>query len=790
MATVRAPKTSGIGASVRRTEDTRLVTGSGSFTDDRILPGAAHAATVRSPHAHARILSIDVEAARRAPGVLAVLTAADLEAAGVKPIPSLSRAPGVAFKNRDGSEMADPPYYPLAREKVRFAGEVVAFVVAETRAQALDAAEMVAVEFEPLGSVTDPEAALAEDAAQIWDEYPGNLGFDWEQGDAAKIDEIFRSAAHVTKLKLVNNRIVVNYLEPRSASALFDPVSGAYTLYSGSQSAHRHKNMLANGLGVPPENVRVISGDVGGAFGARTFFYPEYLLVAFAAKLVGRPVKWRADRSDAFLSDLQGRGQVAEASLALDKDGRFLAIRAEVAANVGGYLASLAPFVIIVNQSRMTANVYAVPQSYLRIRGVFTNYAPVGAYRGVGRAESIYIFERLIDAAAREMKIDRIELRRRNFIPPSAMPYTTPTGAIYDSGEFEEIMNLVLDAADWSGFARRKSESRMRGKLRGIGLACYIEGAGGLPLEYGKVRLEEDGTITALAGSQSNGQGHETTYAQVVAERLGLPFEQIRVRYGDTGIVEKGHGTFASRSMRMAGSALHEASNGLIERAKGLAAHEMNEDRANIEFSDGLFRVKGTNRTMTWADLAQAAGKAGLPEELRGEMSSALEYQSAGITYPNGCHVCELEVDPDTGDVAVVRYTVVDDVGRVINPMIVHGQVQGGVAQGIGQALFERVHYDKESGQLLTGSFVDYRIARAGDLPQIVSKSHEVLCANNPIGVKGAGEGGATGAPPAVINALLHALADVGVQHIDMPATPEVVWQAIRDAATSGKIRA
>lgn len=782
MVAAHGAKKSGIGAAVRRTEDLRLVTGAGQFTDDRVLPDAAHAAAVRSPHAHARIRSIDVEAARRAPGVLAVLTASDLEKAGVKPIPSLSRVPGIAFKNRDDSEMADPPYYPLAKEKVRFPGEAVAFVVAETRSQALDAAEMVVVDYEPLPSVTDPEAALAAGAAQIWDEYPGNLGFDWAQGDGAKIDEIFRSAAHVTRLKVLNNRIVVNYLEPRAAAATFDSATGAYLIYTGSQSAHRHKGMLAMLLGVPLESVRAVSGDVGGAFGARTFFYPEYLLVAFAAKLIGRPVKWRADRTEAFLSDLQGRGQVAEASLALDRNGRFLAIRADVAANVGGYLSSLAPFVIIVNQGRMVANVYSVPATYLRIRGAFTNCAPVGAYRGVGRAEAIYIFERLIDAAAREMKIDRVELRRRNFIPPSAMPYTTPTGALYDSGEFAEVMDLTLAAADWAGFARRKAESKKSGKLRGIGLSLYIEGSGGLPLEYGKVRLEEDGTITALAGSQSNGQGHETTYAQVVAEQLGLPFEQIRVRYGDTGVVEKGHGTFASRSMRMAGSALHDASHGLIERGKGVAAHALNQAATNIEFSDGLFRVTGTNRTMTWVDIAQAARKGDLPEELRGEMSSALEYQSAGITYPNGCHVCELEVDPDTGVVSVTRYTVVDDVGRVINPMIVHGQVQGGVAQGIGQALFEQAFYEKESGQLLTASFVDYRLPRAGDLPDIVSDCHEVRCANNPIGVKGAGEGGATGAPPAVINALLDALEDVGVMDIDMPATPEAVWQAIRAA--------
>jgi carbon-monoxide dehydrogenase large subunit len=775
----------GVGQSAPRVEDRRLVTGAGRFTDDVRLPGAAQGYMLRAPHAHARIAKIDAARARKGKGVLAIYTASDLSAAGVKPIPSLTRAPPVAYKNSDGSDMPDAAYYPLARDKVRFAGEGVAFVVAETRAQAQDAAERVAVDYAPLDAVIDAEAALAAGAPRLWDELSDNRCFDWQQGDRAASEAIFAQAAHVTRLHLVNNRLVVAYLEPRACAATFDAATGRYTLYSGSQGAHRHKAMLAGVLGVAPEKVRAVSGDVGGAFGCRTFLYPEYALAAFAAARLGRPVKWRAERGEQFLSDQMARDQTMQAALALDADGRFLGLRIEADFNIGAYVASLAAYVIIVNEARMLANAYAVPDTYFRLRAAFTNCAPVNAYRGVGRAEAIYAFERLVDQAARETGIDRIELRRRNFIAPAAMPYTTPTGALYDSGEFRRVTDIAMAAHDWAGAAARKAAAARRGMLAGIGLAYYIEGAGGLPLEYAKLRAEADGSVTIFAGSQINGQGHETTFAQVAAERLGLPFDRIRVVQGDTALVEKGHGTFASRTMRMMGSAILGASELLLEKGAGLAGHLLEASVADIEYRAGSFGVRGTDRAVSLAEAAQAAAVDGIPAELRGELAGALEYKTGGVTYPNGCHVCELEVDPETGRVAVTRYTVADDVGRVINPAIVHGQVQGGVAQGIGQALLERTVYDRASGQLLSGSFLDYCLPRADDLPMIASTCHEVPCRTNPIGVKGAGEGGATGAPPAVINALLDALAPLGVRHIDMPATPEAVWRAIRAAGQS-----
>ncbi len=777
-----------VGQSAPRVEDRRLVTGKGCFTDDVALPGAAHGFVLRAPHAHARLLRIDTARALKSKGVRAILTAADLAAGGVTAIPSLTRMPPIAYKNSDGSDMPDAAYFPLARDKVRFAGEGVAFVVADTRQQAQDAAERIAVDYAPLDAVVGAETALAPGAPLVWDDVPDNRCFDWHQGKRAASDKIFAAAAHVTRLRLVNNRVIVAYMEPRACAASYDSASGAYTLHSGSQGAHRHKTMLATVLGVAPEKVRAISGDVGGAFGCRTFLYPEYALVAFAAKRLARPVKWLADRGEQFLSDQMARDQVMDAALALDKDGRFLAMRIEADFNIGAFVASLAAYIIIVNQARMIASAYAVPDTYFRLRAAFTNCAPVNAYRGVGRAEAIYAIERLIDQAARETGIDPVALRRRNYIPPGAMPYTTPTGALYDSGEFERVTDMALRAHDWAGAAARKALSARRGKLRGIGLSFYIEGAGGLPLEYAKLRVEADGGVTVLAGSQTNGQGHETSFAQVAAEQLGLPFEKICVVAGDTALVEKGHGTFASRSMRMMGSAIIGAAKLLTDRGAEIAGHLLEAGAGDIDYRAGQFRVRGTDRAVSLKDVARAAAKGdGLPAELSGEFAAALEYKSGGITYPNGCHICELEVDPETGRVAIERYTVADDVGRVINPAIVHGQVQGGVAQGIGQALLEHTVYDRDTGQLLSGSFMDYCLPRADDVPMIATECHEVLCKTNPIGVKGAGEGGATGAPPAVMNALLDALSPLGVRHIDMPATPETVWRAIQAAQSEGK---
>ncbi len=773
---------SGIGRSPPRREDPRLLAGRGRFTDDVNLERQAHGAVVRSPHAHASIRSVDTDAAANAPGVLGVFVADDLVADGVRPIPGLSRVPGLAFENRDGSAMADPAYFPLARGKVRHVGDAVAFVVAQTRDQALDAAELVEVDYQALPVVTDGPAALAPDAPQIWDEYPGNLCFDWEAGDRASVDAAFADAAHVTSLELVNNRIIVSFLEPRAAVAGYDETDRRLTLYAGSQSAHRHKAMLAGVLGLEPEQVRVVTGDVGGAFGARTFLYPEYVLVAWATRRLGRPVKWTATRSEDFVSDLGGRDHAMIGEMAFDPDGRITALRASSVCNIGAYVSSLAVFVAIVNTWRTMSGAYLIPHIWFGLKGAFTNTPPVNAYRGVGRAEVIYLIERLMDTAAGELGVDRTELRRRNFVGPEMMEYTTPTGAVYDSGEFAATMDAAIKESDWNGFPARKKAARERGRLRGIGMSYYIEGSGGLPLEYAKVVLDADGALTAFAGCQPSGQGLETTLVQVLADRFGVGADRISIVIGDTDAVDKGHGTFASRSMRMAGSAVVGAGEEVIEMGKAVAGHLLEASVSDVGYADGRYTVTGTDRPVTLAEVAAAAASDAVPKALRGPLSADLEYQSEGFTYPNGCHVCEVEIDPDTGVVSVVGHTVVDDVGRVINPAIVHGQTQGGVAQGIGQALFEHSVFEADSGQLLSGSFMDYTLPRADTLPFMATHTNEVICGNNPLGVKGAGEGGATGAPASVINAVVDALREYGVRHVDMPAIPERVWRLVHEA--------
>ena len=770
----------GVGQPVRRVEDRRLVMGQGRFADDFAPPGMLHAYVLRAPHAHARILHIDAARARKIKGVRLVLTAAELEREGVRPIPTWSRQPNSTFPNRDGSPLPDPPNYPLARGKVRFAGEAVAFVVAATRALAQDAAERIAVDYEELAPVVAPGRALAADAPRIWEELPSNLCFDTETGDAAAVERAFADAAHVVRVPHVNNRLIVHYMEPRIALAEYDAAAGRTTLRCGTQSVQRQRLVLSQVLGIGPERIRVVADDVGGGFGARSYLYPEHILAAVAARLTGSPVKWRADRSENFLTDTQGRDQVVEAALALDRDGRFLAVRLEALHNIGACITTLGHWAAAINIMRLATSVYAVPAAYLRLRAAFTNCAPANAYRGVGRAEAIYAMERLIEAAARATGIDALALRRRNFVPPEAMPYKTATGSNYDSGAFAAVMAKALAAADWNGFAARKAAAKQRGRLYGRGVGCYIESAGGQPLEYAKLRAEPDGGVTVLVGTHNHGQGHETSFAQVVAERLGVPFESVRVMFGDTALVEKGAGTHGSRSMRMAGSAMLGAAKALIERGTRIASHLLEAAAEDIEFAAGAFRVRGTDRVVTLAEAARAARGGKVPDALAGELAGDLEYRTEGLTFPNGCHVCEIEVDPETGAARLARYAAVDDVGRVINPLLVHGQAHGGIAQGIGQALLERVVYDRETGQLLSGSLMDYALPRASDLPALTVDTHEVPCPTNPIGVKGAGEGGATGAPPAVIDALLDALAEAGVTHIDMPATPETVWRALR----------
>ncbi|MCW5771138.1 MAG: xanthine dehydrogenase family protein molybdopterin-binding subunit [Rhodospirillaceae bacterium] len=763
----------GIGQPVRRREDRRLVTGAGRYADDVSIPGMAHGFVLRSPYAHARLLGIDVERARKSKGVLAVLTAADLERESVKPIPTWSRQPTSTFANRDGSPLPDQPYYPLARGKVRFAGEAVAFVVAETRLLAQDAAEKTNVQYEPLDAVADAEHALAPGAPKLWEELAGNLCFDTEHGDAAATASAFAAAAHIVRLPHVNNRLIVHYMEPRAALADYDAAADLLTLRCGTQSVQRQRLVMSQVLGVALEKLRLVAGDVGGGFGARSFVYPEHVLTAVAAKRLGRPVKWRADRGENFLSDTQGRDQLVEVALALDAEGRFLGLRWESLHNIGAHMTTLGHWGAAINIMRLATGVYSIPAAHLRLRAAFANCAPTNAYRGVGRAEAIYALERVIDEAARRLGRDPVELRRRNFIPPAAMPCKTAVGSAYDSGEFAAVTGKAQAAADWSGFAARKAAAEARGQLYGRGLAYYIESAGGQPLEYAKLRAERDGGVTIFAGTHNHGQGHETSFVQVVAEKLGIPFEHIRLVYGDTAIVEKGAGTHGSRSMRMAGSAMLLAADALITNGTALASDLLEAAAEDIEYAAGGFRVRGTDRAISLADVAATA---------EGELAGDKEYRTEGLTFPNGCHVCEIEVDPETGVARIERYAAVDDVGRVVNPLLVHGQAHGGIAQGIGQALMERVAYDPDSAQLLSGSLMDYALPRASDVPFFAIDTYEVLCPTNPIGVKGAGEGGATGAPPAVMNALADALAGAGVTRIDMPASPEVIWRALRAA--------
>ena len=771
-----------IGQPLRRTEDEALLTGRGSFSDDAGLDGQAHLAVVRSPHAHAALGAIDGAAALALPGVLAVLTDAELTADGLQPIPSLVRDPSAEFRNRDGSRMPDVPFPLLAAGKVRYVGEPVAVVIAETAAQALDGAEAVAVDYQPLPAVTGAVAALAEGAPQLRDEAPGNRIFDWETGDGDAVDASFAAAAHVVRLDLVNNRLVTNYLEPRSAIGAYDEAAGRYTLISGSQSVHRLKGSLAASLGVEAGRIRVVSGDVGGGFGGKGFCYPEYILVAWAARRLGRPVRWTATRGETFLVDLQSRDHVSQCALALDADGRFLALRIVSTLNLGANIAPRGVYVPLNHMSRVMAGVYAFPAINMRLHGAFTNTAPVHVYRGVGRAEAIYMVERLIDQAAVETGIDRIELRRRNFIASEAMPYTTAMGTTYDSGEFATCLDMALEKSAWSGFAERRDEARGRGLVRGIGLACCIEDAGGPPTEFARVRVRPDGTVVGLVGSQSNGQGHGTAFAQVLVDQFGLPFEDAHIIWGDTDVVANGTGSFGSRSTQMVGSALVEASAMVIAKGRAAAAQLLQVQPPDIEYAGGRFTVVGSDRGLDLGEVAAAMAGEDMPDELRGELAAELDYRAKDDSYPNGCHAAEIEIDPETGVVRLCAYTAVDDFGRLVNPLLVDGQVHGAVVQGIGQAMFERTVYDAESGQLLSGSFMDYTMPRADDLPAIATATHEVPCLNNPLGVKGAGESGSIGAPPAVMNAVADALRQLGAATVDMPATPERVWRAIQEA--------
>jgi aerobic carbon-monoxide dehydrogenase large subunit len=770
----------GIGQPVRRVEDRRFITGRGNYLDDINRQRQAYAFMLRSQHAHAAIRAVDTAAARSAPGILAVYTGDDLAGDGIGTIPCLS-----AVTNRDGSPSALPPYPAIARDRVRHVGDTVAMVVAESLAAARDAAELIMVDYEALPAVVDTERALDPGQPLVWETAPGNLCFDWEVGDGAAVDRAMTGAPHRITVELVNNRIVVNSMEPRGALGEYDPGEDTYTLWSSTQGSHFIRNVLAESVFKIPENrIRVVTRDVGGGFGMKLFLYPEHILVLWAAKKLGRAVKWTPERSDAFLTDTQGRDNVTRLELALDDELRFLALDVAIVANMGAYLSNFAPEIPTASGAVMHSGVYAIPAIHVGVKGVFTNTVPVDAYRGAGRPEAAYAVERLIDYAAHRLGVPPEELRRRNFIKPEAMPYVTPLGLNYDSGEFARNMDQALAAGDVAGFPARRAEARRRGRYRGLGHAVYIEQSGFPPDEFAELRFDPSGALTILMGTQSSGQGHQTAYTQLAVERLGIAPEKVRVLQGDTAAISFGRGTGGSRSIPVGGASLVQAADKLIAKGRHIAAHLFEAAAADVEFVDGVFTVSGTDRRLGIEEVARAAfNPAQQAPGVEPGFAETGNYTPPQPTFPNGCHVCEVEIEPETGHIEILRYLVVDDFGTVINPLLLRGQVQGGVAQGVGQAMLERTVFDPETGQLVTGSLTDYCLPRADDLPAIEFAYNVVPCRTNPLGVKGAGEAGAIGSPPALVNAVVDALAELGIEHLDMPLTPERVWAAIRAAA-------
>jgi carbon-monoxide dehydrogenase large subunit len=768
----------GVGQPVPRTEDPVLLRGEGQYTDDLNLPGQAYAAMVRSPYPHGEIKGIDAEDALAMPGVLAVFTGADLQTAGYGGLKC-----ALPFKNRDGSDMNRPPRFALALDRVRFVGDPIAVVVAETQAQAQDAVEAVMVEIDSLPGVANMADALKPDAPQLYDEAPGNVALDFLYGDPDAVGKAFEQAAHVTHLDITNNRIVVNPMEPRAAIGEYDAAADRWTLRVCSQGVFGLKNQLAKDiLQVPPEKVRVLTGNVGGSFGMKIFCYPEYLCALHASKVLGRPVKWTDDRSGAFLSDHHGRDHQVTAELALDKDGRFLAIRVDGMGNMGGWLGNVGPMMPTMNIVKNMVSLYRTPLIEVAVKCVFTNTVPLTAYRGAGRPEGNYYMERLIDTAAREMGIDQVELRKRNMIRPEDMPYEAASGLTYDSGDFPALLDKALEEADVAGFAARKAESEKAGMKRGLGIGCYLEVTAPANKEMGGLRFEEDGTVTIITGTLDYGQGHAAPFAQVLSAKLGIPFERIRLLQGDSDEMLAGGGTGGSRSIMNSGAAILQASDAVIDKGRQIAGHVLEAAAADIGFSEGRFVIAGTDRSIPIMELADKlrAGLA-LPDDLPKTLDVSEVYDGAPSAFPNGCHVCELEVDPDTGVVTIDRYLMVNDFGTIINPMLVEGQAHGGVVQGIGQALMEHAIYDEE-GQFITGSFMDYAMPIAADAPNFRVMSRPEPAKTNPLGAKGCGEAGCAGALPAVMNALVDALSSYGISHIDMPATPPAIWRAIRKA--------
>jgi len=757
-----------------RLEDRRLLTGQGRYTSDWNFPNQAYAAFVRSDRAHAEIVSIDASAALSAPGVIAVLTARDVAEAGYRSIPT-----NLAVKDVSGEPLKKPPRPVLAQGRVRHVGECVACVVADSPLAAQDAAELVAVEYRDLPAVTSAEAALAPGAPQLHEVLPGNLSFEWAVGDAQATEAAFRAAARVVKLSLDNQRVVGNPMEPRACLGTYDASAEKYALYACTQGTAGMRGQLLNTMGVADDKLDVIAEDVGGGFGVRFNMYPEYCAVLLASKKTGRPVKWTGSRSEVFLSDEQGRDVLTTAAVALDASGKFLALRFSFLADLGAYLAPTGPFINTQGVVACLTGVYDVPAAYARVRLAVTNKPPGAAYRGAGRPIMSYALERLVDQAALELKVDPAELRRRNLVPKSKFPYKTAHGTTYDCGDFEGVLADAVSASDWAGFPARLAQASGRGKLRGRGIACYIEasGAGFAPSDQVELRFDAEGGVTMYAVSHSHGQGHETSYAQVVSGVLGIPMENFRLRNGDPAVRLVGNATGGSRSLLGVGSVMQLAAKQVVEKGLALASKDLEAAAADIEFADGVYRIRGTDRAVTLLALAKKYAATPHPLDVKTE-------GKFGATFPNGCHVAEIEIEPETGVAEIVKFTAVDDAGNIVNQMIVEGQMQGGITQGAGQVFGEHVVYDPDTGQLLSGSFMDYAMPRAGLVPDITLKEHPVPTASNPLGAKGVGEAGVSGSLPALMNAVLDALRHAGVEHFEMPATPNRIWQAIRNAGT------
>ncbi len=780
----------GIGAPVKRREDFRFIKGLGKYTDDINLPNQVHCYILRSSLAHARIVSIDTSAAKAAPGVVAVFTHEEIDASGAGGVPC-----GWLITDRHGQPMKEPKHPILAAGKVRHVGDPIVAIVAETLEQAKEAAELVKLDLEELPAVVNMPRAIQGGGAAVHDEAPDNLCYDWELGDKAGTDAAFARAAHVTKIDLINNRLVANAMEPRAAIGQYDLATGDYTLYTTSQNPHVIRLLMgAFVLSIPEHKLRVYAPDVGGGFGSKIFHYAEEAFVTWASARVGRPIKWVAERTESFMSDAHGRDHVTHAEMAFDANGKVLALKAETLANMGAYLSTFAPCVPTWLHGTLLAGQYTTPAVYCNVKAVFTNTVPVDAYRGAGRPEATYILERLMSKAAQEMGVDQAELRRKNFIQPNQFPYQTPVAVVYDTGDYETALNEALKLADYAAFPQRRAAAKAKGKLRGIGVASYIEACGIAPsslvgalgaraglYEAATVRVNPTGSVTVLTGSHSHGQGHETTFAQVVADKLGIDASQVDIVHGDTAKVPFGMGTYGSRSLAVGGSAIVKALDKIIEKGRKIASHLLEASEGDIVFENGAYTVKGTDRQKAFGEIALTAY---VPhkypiETLEPGLEETAFYDPKNFTYPAGTYICEVEIDPATGMTDIVSFTAADDFGNVVNPMIVEGQVHGGLAQGIGQALLENTVYD-ENGQLLTGSFMDYCMPRADDLPKFnVHTLKGTPCTHNPLGVKGCGEAGAIGSPPAVINAIVDALKEFGVDHLDMPATPEKVWRAI-----------